>query len=298
MRELVERLRQLQYQAADIRNEQGETESRNQLEIIEKEKREVLFNLRGKLERIPEVQEELLLAVRQKIGSEFQYDVKSIPFELFQNADDASMELIGMVGTDAHPKVNCIDLIWDESKMMFMHSGRAINQYTKGSFSSIKGKARYYHEDLGNMLLLSCSDKGSTQSQVTGKFGLGFKSVFLVSRNPKVLSGSLGFEVVGGLYPKRLHPQDLTRLSAVLKDQLSNRDGTIFEIGFEEKTRSSPEDVTQRFLKVLPFVLVFASNKTVLCKRTETIPSSSSILGRETYQKLSRRIHREPAFPI
>jgi hypothetical protein len=258
LNELMGRWQELQHEAAEIKNEKGETGSRSQLETIEKQKKELLSNLRGKLEKVPEVQEELLLAVRQKIGNQFQYDVQSIPFELFQNADDASTELIGMVGSVTHPGVNCINLIWDESKIVFMHSGRAINQYTKGLFPSKQGKALRYDQDLENMLVLSCSDKGSAQSQVTGKFGLGFKSVFLVSRSPKVLSGSLGFEVVGGLYPRRLEPEDRNRLRNILEDQLSNRDGTIFEIAFEEKLKQRPKDATKRFCEMLPVLLVFS----------------------------------------
>jgi hypothetical protein len=53
------------------------------------------------------------------------------------------------------------------------------------------------------MLTLSASDKGV---ESVGRFGLGFKSVFLIADRPAVLSQDLAFSVVGGVYPMRLEP--------------------------------------------------------------------------------------------
>lgn len=46
---------------------------------------------------------------------------------------------------------------------------------------------------------------------VTGKFGLGFKSVFLATERPVVKSGDLQFEIVGGCLPRRARIGDSAR---------------------------------------------------------------------------------------
>lgn len=51
------------------------------------------------------------------------------------------------------------------------------------------------------MLILSASDKDGAQP-VTGKFGLGFKSVLLATDSPRILSADL-HPVIGGCLPER-----------------------------------------------------------------------------------------------
>ena len=60
--------------------------------------------------------------------------------------------------------------------------------------------------DLEKMLLLSASDKGVQDGLpcVTGRFGLGFKSVFLFADRAAIWNGRLACDVVGGLYPRQL----------------------------------------------------------------------------------------------
>ncbi len=57
------------------------------------------------------------------------------------------------------------------------------------------------------MLILNSSDKGEREELVTGKFGLGFKSVFFLTDRPQVASGDLAFEVRGGFFPVPLPPE-------------------------------------------------------------------------------------------
>jgi hypothetical protein len=52
------------------------------------------------------------------------------------------------------------------------------------------------------MLMLGASAK-ELDDGVTGKFGLGFKSIFLVTERPVVKSGDLQFEIVAGCLPRR-----------------------------------------------------------------------------------------------
>ena len=81
-----------------------------------------------------------------------------------------------------------------------MHWGRPVN-YIGGS--GFPGRQKGYHQDLEKMLILSSSDKPG-EGVTTGKFGLGFKSVFLVSNAPTLLSGRLNVEILGGVYPRKL----------------------------------------------------------------------------------------------
>jgi hypothetical protein len=67
-----------------------------------------------------------------------------------------------------------------------MHWGRPVNCYRRGSFEAARGQAQGFDRDIISMLRLLASDK--TSAQTTGKFGLGFKSVLLVSDQPRVLS--------------------------------------------------------------------------------------------------------------
>jgi hypothetical protein len=68
------------------------------------------------------------------------------------------------------------------------------------------------------MLTLNFSDKGVGNSgqpaMVTGRFGLGFKTVFFVSNEPEVVSGRLAFEIRGGFYPLPLELERAQELRA------------------------------------------------------------------------------------
>ena len=138
---------------------------------------------------------------------------------MFQNADDAAFEYAEML---AYPSTsdffNDIELdaqhcqfqiVEEKGGLLFVHWGRAIN-YFRGS-EGFPGKSRGFHRDLEKMLLLNTSDK-QAENQVTGKFGLGFKSVYLVSDKPKILSGRLGVEIFAATLPKSLKEQDRSRL--------------------------------------------------------------------------------------
>jgi hypothetical protein len=150
----------------------------------------------------------LAKAMRKKIG-ESGYITESIPFELFQNADDALGELQNAQDT---PPVFVAEFGNDVAR--FAHWGRIIN--------SVSGAGGNWMKlDLVKMILLNGSDKSheDSSSEVTGKFGLGFKSVYLLCDQPRAVSGSLEFEVRGATYPARLPLQQASSLRNWLKDQ-------------------------------------------------------------------------------
>jgi hypothetical protein len=77
----------------------------------------------------------------------------------------------------------------------FAHWGRPINY--AGRLASYKAE---FANDLERMLMLGASAKDEDEG-VTGKFGLGFKSVLLASSTPRIWSGDLCFDVVAGCLP-------------------------------------------------------------------------------------------------
>ena len=148
----------------------------------------------------------LVEAVRRKM-TDFQYDASSVLFELFQNADDASAELSEMQrGLESISTRVSVQLDGERRTLDFIHWGRPINQHECPGFRD--GWKRGYDQDLQKMLTLNFSDKGVPSNHqpaiVTGRFGLGFKSVFFLADKPEIISGRLAFNICGGFFPVAL----------------------------------------------------------------------------------------------
>lgn len=209
--------------------------------------------LRGELREFfekedPEVLSRLLEGVRMRV-KDAQYIPSSIPFELLQNADDA-LEELQVLKRGGHVDDRFVVETGPDT-LTFMHWGRAINQFALPGFD---GEEHGFKADLKKMLMLSASDKGSTDLQVTGKFGMGFKSVYLLSERPRVVSGRLAFEVVGGVYPKRLAPELLAPLREQLGRHAEAQKGTAIslEVPADEAAKALVD-----FRAWLPLLLVF-----------------------------------------
>jgi hypothetical protein len=216
--------------------------------------------LRDLLENRQETQRHILAAIRRRIADYYQYKPDSIPFELFQNADDAYAELFHFfpeaAAGDRAPEP-FFRLVVQGNRVVFLQAGRRINQYPADRDSSAHG----FDNDLWKMSVLSLSNKGQSEDQpaaaVTGKFGLGFKSVFLACDRPRLLSGRLAFEFVGGIYPRRLIGRERSSL-----DELRNREGradpqvTVIELGLRDAL--GPAQVAERFERLAHVLVVFA----------------------------------------
>lgn len=145
----------------------------------------------------------LVDAVRRKM-SDYQYGLDSLAFELFQNADDAVAELEEMQNSEDPQARRFILRLDNEQKAVeIVHWGRPINRYEYPGF--YEGLKRGYDQDLQKMLTLNFTDKGVNPGNhpgfVTGRFGLGFKSVFFSAQQPEVISGRLAFCIRGGFFP-------------------------------------------------------------------------------------------------
>ena len=189
---------------------------------FEEEKREALLQIRNLIENSEAARGTLLEGVRSKIR-DYQYKRESIPFELFQNADDAVRERLeidqynrgGLTETvDSQPDIHRFVVAIEKEAVTFMHWGRPLN----ATGDPFPGRERGYHRDLQKMLIIGASGK---ERPATGKFGLGFKSVFLGCDEPELVSGRLSTRILGGMLPVQLN--DDSPLRNLLKEHAPAR---------------------------------------------------------------------------
>lgn len=229
------------------------------LEDAERREYRVREGLRQLLEGGGHAATEVLAAVRQKVR-QYEYKLESVAFELFQNADDAYVELAQMQASGGTAPPCRFVVRMDAEALRFAHWGRAVNQYRVRGYE--EWTARGFDRDLEKMLVLQMSDKGvwEQHSGTTGKFGLGFKSTLLVSDSPRVVSGRIGFEVVGGVFPRRLPEEDDRRLRRALRTLGGEvPGGTLIELPLEREEEIGPvRDAVDRFVWLAPFLVVFA----------------------------------------
>lgn len=223
----------------------------------------------------------LLTGMREELVSH-QYDYSSILFELFQNADDACIELDEMDRKQEkyYFQVKTNDELTD---IYVIHNGRFINEH-EGNIKSSR-KSRGYHNDLENMLNLNYSDKHS--EEVTGKFGLGFKSIYLATGNPQVVSGRLHFKVKGGIYPIPLTDEELNSLKNLIDDGKGKNEGTIIAIkSIQDETYNKVLDEFQNNLQMLPLFSKKIQNIYInqSCTRSYTEEIQKSIFKYQTSQ--------------
>ena len=161
-----------------------------------------LDDLADHIDGNPDEQQAVVQAVKGRL-EQYQYEPTGIPFELFQNADDAAVELGQFHGRPSEGRrvpLAAQRFVVEERDdgLGFLHWGRPIN--ARGPVG-VGGERRGYDRDLEKMLILSASDKPRHEG-LTGKFGLGFKSVLLACEQPRILSGRLALRVVSGILPR------------------------------------------------------------------------------------------------
>ena len=88
----------------------------------------------------------------------------------------------------------------DDRRLRIVHWGRPINH--RGTRTLELGRRRGYDRDLLNMLVMNFSEK-RPEENMTGKFGLGFKCVHLLSDSVGVASGFVALRTVGGILPEQ-----------------------------------------------------------------------------------------------
>ena len=195
---------------------------------------------------VPEAQVELLRAIRSKI-EEFGYSADRVVFELFQNADDAYQQLHGCRGMSCFVLRVCSG---ERRGFRAIHWGRAINDCGN---APDEGRDRGFGRDLRNMLVMNCSEK-RRHDGVTGQFGLGFKTVHLLSDSVGIASGFLTVRTQGGLIPGPW-PQ---RTNASDKERRDGQQSTIIDVPFAEGRRRMGRDAVQAFQEAMTWLPLFA----------------------------------------
>lgn len=242
--------------------------SQGELESIRQEKRKVFERLRQSLCENDEVKRHLIQMIRSRLESQ-SYDQSSIPFELFQNADDAVIELSSLSSSSEELEkmrpaslrdqfVIEFDRVGNSPVVRFLHWGRGINQY-RGSTKENQDFSR----DMERMLVLQGSGKhGEGSDNLTGGFGLGFKSVFFVCSQPVVFSGARSrFRVLAGVYPAALSERKDKSDEERLKKRLEefgdhNHKGTIVELLLEDGIDG--QELLKRFHAYAGYLVVFS----------------------------------------
>ncbi len=200
-------------QRAQRRREQAPAAQISEANEIE---RKVLDQLASLIRDNQEHQRFIWMRV-QSLIERYGYREDSILLELAQNADDALSQSAEMKRSElpdaARRLIIHSSLQSDVPTLDVIHYGRPINETGGAAFP--EGQTRQWDQDLYFMMLLNLSGKpGEVSGQnavasTTGRFGLGFKSVHLVSETPSVVSGFLAFTIAGGLLPiEQPTPQD------------------------------------------------------------------------------------------
>lgn len=223
--------------------------------VAEKERDSKLKEMIRLVENDPVVQHVIQSAVESKIA-DAQYSSTSIPFELFQNADDAvlqAFELENAVGTafSVSSKSNEFHIVFSEGRLSFMHWGRPINFVPHQANQILQDR---FNADLAKMILVNASGKSKNEG-VTGKFGLGFKSCYLVSTETSVASGPIRFSIKGGLVPvKWQKAQEVIKDIDSTSKEASAR-STLVNLNLKT---GLGQEILDDFLQCAPMLTIFA----------------------------------------
>lgn len=174
---------------------------------------------------------ELLLAVRAAI-TRLGYGPSQLVFELFQNADDASIQY-------PPPGEARFELSTGQSRLRATHWGRPIGD--TGPDRHL-GEDNRWQNDLFNMLLMNLSDK---RKAVTGRFGLGFKSVHLIARDVGIASDRVSCRVRGGMLP--VVWEEGRRIS--LESAQQGRRSTVIDIEVDSACTEEAKQAVENFQK-------------------------------------------------
>ena len=268
-------------------------ENKNEAEIRRCQERidNLLVDLQNGITTDATIQAEILSSLRLKMRNSFNYSEDSILFELFQNADDASEELRSLY-QDTNARFGDRFIVnFDGSNLTVVHWGRQINQ-TKIQGAALEGN-NSFKRDLEKMLLLSQSDKEKDDLNVVGKFGLGFKSVFLITDRPYILSGRLRFSVVGGFLPEALNEQETNDLSD-LRDYYYNYPGveseitpTIFVLPILPESVEKVRQAIKKFCDMASIISIFSKR---ICHLEIKTPDFTRVIDSDTLRSNSQEI--------
>ena len=195
----------------------------------------------------PDSAAELLSAVRDRIGG-LGYSGDRVLFELFQNADDAYVQQPDAGGDDRLR----VEYVASPAGFRVVHWGRPINY-----LGADHDRARQlgHDRDLLNMLVMNFSEKRSG-SDLTGKFGLGFKSVHVLSDSVGIASRFVALRTRGGILPQEW--SDGIDLAADMS--ADDRRATVIDVPLADEPAAQTEGraAVERLVVAAPWLPAFA----------------------------------------
>ena len=209
---------------------------------------------------------ELLASIRGRI-EDLGYTADRVLFELFQNADDAYAQLDGAPADSGFR----VEDLGDRPGILVTHWGRLINHRgTNVNDGDRLGRDR----DLLNMLVLNFSEKPT--ENLTGKFGLGFKSVHLLSDGVGIASGGIALRTRGGFLPYCwVEGMD----EAERRRGLDGRPATVIEIPFARSKANEGERSFRAFRNAMTWLPAFARRiRRIDVAGVETVHCTASLL--------------------
>lgn len=212
---------------------------------------------------------ELIEAVRAKIR-QMGYGEDRVLFELLQNADDAYLQL----GTEGGELCVEIDNIDDAiSQIRVVHWGRPINGPGRHAAG---GAEPGYRHDLYNMLAINHSEK-PIEERVTGKFGLGFKTVHMLTNAASIASGFLGARIVGGFLPQPW----AEGIDAARDRARGSRVATLIQLPIAAEDSAAAAHAVEAFRRCLEWLPAIAKSiRTVtIAHGAEEVTASTTISG-------------------
>ena len=171
---------------------------------------------------------ELLSAVRDRIRG-LGYSGDRVLFELFQNADDACVQQPEATGDEGFQ----VEYVASPAGFRVIHWGRPINHL---GANHDRARQLGHDRDLLNMLVMNFSEKRS-ESDLTGKFGLGFKSVHVLSDSVGIASRFIALRTLGGILPEKW--KDGIDLAA--DSSADDRRATLVDVPYSEDPAAQAE---------------------------------------------------------
>lgn len=193
---------------------------------------------------------ELLEATRQKID-EMGYAPHRVLFELYQNAVDAQAQWHGNgrfrveAISDGDQMITCLRVI---------HWGRPVNH--PGS-DPLKAEEEGHRRDLSNMLAINHSAKDG--DAVTGRFGLGFKTVHMLADEVRLASGGIAIRILGGMIPADW--EGGSRTIAPFHDR--GRKATLIEIPVAPGRAEEALEAWKAFREAAPFLAALGQDASI-----------------------------------
>ncbi|MBN1971383.1 MAG: AAA family ATPase [Candidatus Delongbacteria bacterium] len=227
--------------------------------------------------KLDDIQKQILIGIKNEL-KDFQYTENSVIFELFQNADDAYLEKETL---DLKTNECSFKIFVENNSLYVIHNGRNINQHKGNRFNEEEHWG--FSNDLQKMLTLNYSDK--ELNNVTGKFGLGFKSVFLICDNPKIISGDLSFEILGGIYPSHIIDKNINKqLEEKLDDPFNS---TLICLPIKQEIILN--ELLSKFTLQAPFLPIFSKKiEKILIEGKQFIWEKTKIIENLFYSKYNK----------